>query len=67
LDIRHQTQLSLADVARRINPLLLAGISREPNVMVAHPSVPARTVAEFISSAGMSPSISARCRWRSGW
>jgi len=30
----------------------VASLSREPNVMVVHPSLPARTVAQFIAYAG---------------
>jgi len=33
----------------------VAGISREPNVIVVHPSFPARTVAEFIAYAKANP------------
>jgi tripartite-type tricarboxylate transporter receptor subunit TctC len=33
----------------------VAGFSREPNVMLVHPSVPARTVPEFIAYAKASP------------
>jgi tripartite-type tricarboxylate transporter receptor subunit TctC len=33
----------------------VAGITREPLVMVAHPSVPARTAAEFIAHAKAAP------------
>jgi tripartite-type tricarboxylate transporter receptor subunit TctC len=33
----------------------VAGISRAPNVMVVHPSVPARTVPEFIAYAKANP------------
>src|SRR5262249_34984778 len=33
----------------------VAGIMREPYVMLVHPSVPARTVAEFIALAKASP------------
>src|SRR5262249_26017509 len=34
----------------------VAGITREPLVMVVHPAVPARTVAEFIAHARTDPS-----------
>ena len=33
----------------------VAGISREPNVMVVHPSVPAKTVPEFMAYAKANP------------
>ena len=33
----------------------VAGISREPNVMVVHPSFPAKTVPEFIAYAKANP------------
>jgi tripartite-type tricarboxylate transporter receptor subunit TctC len=33
----------------------VAGISREPNVMVVHPSVPAKTISEFITYAKAHP------------
>ena len=33
----------------------VAGISREPNVMVVHPSVPAKTVPEFLAYAKANP------------
>ena len=33
----------------------MAGISRAPNVMVLHPSVPAKTVPEFIAYANANP------------
>ena len=33
----------------------VAGIVREPNVMVVHPSVPAKTVPEFIAYAKANP------------
>jgi tripartite-type tricarboxylate transporter receptor subunit TctC len=33
----------------------IAGIFRVPNVMVVHPSVPAKTVPEFIASAKANP------------
>jgi tripartite-type tricarboxylate transporter receptor subunit TctC len=41
------------DFLRDIAPV--AGITREPLVMVAHPSVPARTAAEFIAQARAAP------------
>ena len=41
------------DFIRDIAPV--AGISREPNVMVVNPSVPAKTVAEFIAYAKANP------------
>ena len=49
----------------------VAGIAREPLVMVVHPSVPAKTVPEFIAYAKTnpgkvtmaSPGIGARPRW----
>jgi tripartite-type tricarboxylate transporter receptor subunit TctC len=41
------------DFIRDIAPV--ASISREPNLMVVHPSVPAKTVPEFISYAKANP------------
>jgi tripartite-type tricarboxylate transporter receptor subunit TctC len=41
------------DFAQDIEPV--AGISRAPNVMVVHPSVPANTVPEFIAYAKANP------------
>jgi tripartite-type tricarboxylate transporter receptor subunit TctC len=41
------------DFVRDIAPV--AGIIRNPNVMVVHPSVPAKTVAEFIAYAKANP------------
>jgi tripartite-type tricarboxylate transporter receptor subunit TctC len=41
------------DVLRDIVPV--AGIARSPNVMVLHPSIPARTVPEFIAYGRSSP------------
>ena len=41
------------DFIRDIAPV--AGISRAPNVMVVHPSVPAKTVPEFIAYAKANP------------
>src|SRR5580692_10751728 len=41
------------DFIRDIAPV--AGISREPNVMVVNPSVPAKTVPEFIAYAKANP------------
>jgi tripartite-type tricarboxylate transporter receptor subunit TctC len=41
------------DFIRDIAPI--ASISREPNLMVVHPSVPAKTVPEFISYAKANP------------
>ena len=41
------------DFIRDIAPV--ASISREPNLMVVHPSVPAKTVPEFISYAKADP------------
>jgi tripartite-type tricarboxylate transporter receptor subunit TctC len=39
---------------RDITPVV--GLSREPSVMVVHPSVPAKTVPEFIANAKANPS-----------
>ena len=41
------------DILRDIVPV--AGITREPLVMVVHPSVPAKTVPEFLASAKANP------------
>src|SRR5438477_456711 len=37
----------------------IAGIFRAPNVMVVHPSVPAKTVPDFIASAKLNQEINA--------
>ncbi len=42
----------------------VAGISREPNVMVVNPSVPAKTVPEFIAYAKASPEHGQHGVWR---
>jgi tripartite-type tricarboxylate transporter receptor subunit TctC len=45
----------------------IAGIFRVPNVMVVHPSVPAKTVPEFIAYAKANPTGRSRSRRSNNW